>query len=988
MNQSSSSIAGRRYLAALVLLALLIGSSGAAAGLDQAGQAAFVRAVNLNGPALQIDGRVWEAENTAGNFTAEGKRFSDDSVLLRPPTDADRTAMIRSSVWGGNVRLSFSGLTPGPYQIILYVWEDNQTEQFDLLVNDRVVEAGFYSGSRGMWKRMGPWSAEADDGNLTVSAKGPGYGAANLSGIEIWAGTGAVPGPQKPDFNTSPTQDQLAFFENRIRPVLIEHCYECHSADADKIKGGLVVDSRAGIHTGGDTGPAIMPGVPESSMLIQALKHVTEDLAMPPDYKLPSHVITDFEEWIRQGAPDPRDNNTLAAIRAREDINWVEARKWWAFTPLESPSIPKVNQNDWPLNDIDHFILKRLENVGLAPSPDAEKRAWIRRATYDLTGLPPTPDEVQDFMADESPESRLSVVNRLLESPRYGERWGRHWLDVVRYADTAGDNSDYPVPQIHMYRDWVIDAFNRDMPYDEFIRHQLAGDLIPAASKEEKLQQIVATGYLANSRRFGSRVDDYPWHLTIEDTIDNLGRSFLGLTLSCARCHDHKFDPVTQKDYYGLYGIFHSTRYPWPGIELDKKQRDFVPLVPADEIESARQIIANQNSDINRLTKEISNLKKELKNTSGKEKDSLDQKLRKTEADLEDLKNTPLPFKMAYAVSEGLRIEDVPVHLKGDPARPGDIVRRSFLTVLGGSELPRQAGSSGRQYLADWIISKQTPLTARVMVNRIWQNHFGSGLVPTPNDFGKKGMPPTHPELLDYLAIQFRGNGWSIKDLHRQIMTSRTYAQSATRNAKALSADPSNELISGFPRRRLDAESIRDTMLFWSGHLKFGPAPEHPFPPSHDWNYTQHKPFKDVYPSDYRSVYLMTQRIQRHPFLAIFDGADPSTSTPTRTTSTTPLQALWLINDEFVHNQALAVANRILKKSQSSEDKAFGIRLIHEWLFARSPTPDEIHLGTDFLTSAGDRIRNDSSEDQNLELKTWASYIRVLFRLNEFVYID
>jgi hypothetical protein len=564
------------------------------------------------------------------------------------------------------------------------------------------------------------------------------------------------------------------------------------------------------------------------------------------------------------------------------------------------------------------------------------------------------------FLKDDSPAAFEKVVERLLNSPRYGERWGRHWLDVVRYADTAGDNSDYPIPQIHRYRDWVIEAFNRDLPYDEFVRDQLAGDLRGGSTEEERQQRIIATGYLANSRRFGSRVDDYPQHLTIEDTLDNLGRTFLGLTISCARCHDHKFDPISARDYYGLYGIFQSTRYPWPGIELDKQQRDFVPLVPVDQLSDARDLLATRKKEQTRLDKEVARLK--------------------------EVRTRSLPFELAYAVAESDSPGDAAVQQKGDPARPGDMVHRRFLTVLGEAGLPDDCRSSGRRELADWILADDNPLPARVMANRIWQHHFGRGLVPTPNDFGKQGKPATHPQLLDYLAVTFRSGGWSIKSMHRLIMASKTYQQSASRTDEAVARDPGNEWLAGFPRRRLDAESIRDAMLALGGNLDLTSAGAHPFPAPHTWNFTQHNPFKAVYDSRRRSVYLMTQRIQRHPYLAIFDGADPSTSTAARMSSTTPLQALYLLNDPLVHEQSRLIAERIMAQS---DDREARIEAAFELLFSRPAADSEQAAARDFLERA-DSLSGAGSADSREpgDAEAWQAFVRALLRLNEFVYLD
>src|SRR5688572_805206 len=686
-----------------------------------AADAVFLRGINLNGPAVTIDGRTWEAAASATGFRATGKTFANQKVTLKPPTDASRAEMIRSSVWGNKVELELSNLPDGSYQVFLYVWEDNHDEQFDLLVNGTVVVPQFHSGSAGMWKRLGPWRTTSIEGRLTILARGPSHGAANLSGLEIWAGDGPIPEQASPQFAAAPTPDQLAFFEAKIRPVLVENCYECHSAGAKKIKGGLLLDSRVAVQAGGNTGPVITPGNPDASLLIEAIRHLSEDLAMPPENQLAPQVIADFETWIRMGAPDSRATDTVAAVKASETIDWAAAREWWSFRPLAASKIPAVQNTRWAAGDLDRFVLARLEAASLKPAADADKRTLLRRATYDLTGLPPTPGETAAFLADPSPDAFARVVDRLLASPRYGERWGRHWLDVVRYADTAGDNSDYPIPQMHRYRDWVIDAFNRDLPYDEFVRGKIAGDLRGGSSVKEAHERVIATGYIANARRFESRVDDYHQHLTIEDTIDNLGRSFLGLTVSCARCHDHKFDPITAKDYYALYGVFHSTRYPWPGIELDKKQRDFVPLVPPEKFREAEAALQARKKEQTRLDKEVQRLKDVLKNAPAEEKKDLQAQIKAAENAAGEHAKQSVPFELAYAVADAANISDATVQHKGDPARPGEKVPRRFLTVLGGAELPPAATSSGRAQLAEWILAAENPLPARVMANRIWQ---------------------------------------------------------------------------------------------------------------------------------------------------------------------------------------------------------------------------------------------------------------------------
>jgi hypothetical protein len=776
----------------------------------------------------------------------------------------------------------------------------------------------------------------------------------------------------------APQDDGVAFFEKRIRPVLAEHCYSCHSAKADKLKGGLLLDTREGTLKGGDSGPALVPGSPGKSLLLQALRGADPDTVMPPKPKkrLPAAVVKDFEQWISAGAPDPRSADASAPARGK--IDWDEARKYWAFQPIREPAVPTVRDAAWPASPIDRFILARLEARGLKPAPDADPAAFLRRLTFDLTGLPPTPEEIEAFLADPSAEAAARVVDRLLASPAYGERWGRHWLDVVRYADTAGDNSDFPVPQHHRYRDYVIRSFNEDVPFDRFVREQIAGDLLPPAGEEERVRNVVATGYLANARRFGSRVDDYPWHLTIEDTIDNLGRTFLGFTVNCTRCHDHKFDPFTNDDYYGLYGIFASTRYPWPGIELEQKQRDFVALVPAEEARKGLAGRAERQKELEDAFKRIE-AEKRAADAAGRGEDDeairardhaagLAKALDAAKKERDQFAKVPLPFETGYAVAEGEKRTNARIQVKGDPERLGVEIPRRFPTILGGRALAGDARGSGRLELAEWIVDPANPLTTRVVANRIWHWHFGKGIVATPSDFGKQGRAPTHPELLDWLALRFRESGGSWKALHRMICLSRAYRMSSRDDADALQADPANDLLWRFSRRRLEAEAIRDSILAVSGGLDRSPSPPHPFPPQTQWDFTQHKPFIAVYESDRRSVYLMTQRIRRHPFLGIFDGADPNASTAVRVASTTPLQALYFLNDPFVHAQAKRFARRIAAERPDSDS-----RVDRAWRLAlgRPPTGEERRSALDHVERSG--------------ADGWESLARVLFRLNEFL---
>ena len=724
-----------------------------------------------------------------------------------------------------------------------------------------------------------------------------------------------------------PTPEAAAFFENRVRPLLAQECFKCHGPK--KQQGSLRLDSRAALLQGGDGGPAVVPGSPATSRLIQAVSQ-TGDLKMPPKKKLTSAQVAVLARWIQMGAPWP---GARAAPTRGGTITAAE-RTFWSFQPVANPAPPAVKDEAWPLSAVDRFLLARLEATGLKPAGMADKRTLLRRATFDLIGLPPTPAEVHAFLADDSPAAFARVVERLLASPHYGERWGRHWLDVVRYADTAGETADFPVPEASLYRDYVIDAFNRDKPYDAFIREQVAGDLLARqAPRQQYAELVTATGFLAISRRFGFDPQNYQ-HLTIQDTIDTLGQSVLGLSLGCARCHHHKFDPVTTADYYALYGIFDSTRYAFPGSEEKKRPADFPPLLPPNEAAARRQ--AKQ------------------------------------------------PVPVAYAVAEG-KAHDARIQKRGEPRLPGESVPRRFLEILGGDALPPQEKGSGRLELAEWLTRPSNPLTARVMVNRIWQHHFGKGLVATENDFGTRGRRPTHPELLDYLAHRFMASGWSVKAMHRLIVLSRAYQLSMGHDARAAQLDPVNELHGRFSRRRLDAEAIRDALLAVGGNLDHSRGTAHPFPPVGRWGFTQHNPFTAVYPTNRRSVYLMTQRIKRHPFLALFDGPDTNASTPRRLNTTVPTQALFLMNDPFVHEQSAGLARRILLARQEDRGRV-------EWAFevalARKPSADETSAALGFLRRYRQLLEGAKVPAGQQQAQAWAAFARTLLTRNEFLFVD
>jgi mono/diheme cytochrome c family protein len=990
------------------------------------------------------------------------------------------------------------------------------------------------------------------------------------------------------------------FFENRIRPLLTQHCIECHGQQ--KQEGGLRLDSREGWQRGGDRGAAIEPEHPERSLLLRAVNYEDPELQMPPEKRLSPSEIANIEVWIQSGATDPRRESQRANAQR---LDPQQARNFWSFKPLTSPEPPKIHSATWSQNPVDAFIKNHLDKKGLRVVPHADRQTLIRRATFDLTGMPPTAAEVKTFVEDESPLAFESLIDRLLNSPAYGERWGRHWLDIARYADTAGDGSDYPVREAAKYRNWVINAFNADTPYDQFVREQIAGDILAGEGEiSQYANRITATGFLAIGKRYGYKASPAFQYLDFADVIDSLGRSLLGLSLGCARCHDHKYDPISADDYYAWYGILQSSKWAFPGGEEQKRPAHFPPLVPPSvvsqldsqrstalsqidlqisqlkddqlqfnpnyrgggmdlgfEAQSLGKPLANpwvsagpievsadaqspfvhihpvgkkgvrmgsgkptdgiryvfpkplntttaktihftvdfrplespQNPGafrmylgrgvVQSLAVEFSATSRELALRNGKqwepickltpgswytlqvevdpvsktysgtigtadsnikfdnkatdpnwdgvadcficdgfghvpgaacERDidnlglqsrafakpdstsiadpatraSREKRLTKIETQLnilserrKSLASRPV-YPVAYAVAEADPI-NARIQLRGDPFRLGKEVPRRNLEILGAEAVTPGAGS-GRLDLAEWITRPTNPLTARVFVNRVWSWHFGQGIVGTPSDFGSRGEAPTHPQLLDWLASDFIRSGWSIKHLHRLIMSSRTYQLGSHDHHENMKIDPSNRFHWRFSRRALDAESIRDAMLMVSGELNRATPTAHPFPPVDTWAFTIHNPFHGVYESTHRSIYMMIQRNRRDPYLSLFDAADPNQSVAERLPTTTPSQALFLMNSPFVHEQAAKFARKIHAFPGDTRTKL-------KWAFltAHGRVPEE-HLvdnGIEFLSAYQTRSP-DPPNGVTAELRALSAFARVLLTSNAFLYLD
>ena len=730
------------------------------------------------------------------------------------------------------------------------------------------------------------------------------------------------------------------FFETKIQPVLSENCFKCHSHQADRIKGKLMLDSREGVLLGGNTGPAVVPGRPDDSLLIQAIRYSDEDLKMPPpDHggQLNSQQIADLTEWVRRGAPDPRVLNMTSSGKTYGGVG----KAHWAFQPVVKPDVPAVKDHAWCQSPVDNFILAHLESLGLHPNAVADKRTLIRRVTFDLIGLPPTESEIQAFIADETPGAYAKVVDRLLASPHYGERWARYWLDVARYSDTKDGvlmyGDDRVRPYAYTYRDYVIDAFNSDKPYNEFIVEQLAADRLVAAEKKKKTETpaqandrsvLAALGFLTLGNQFDGRRDD-----VIADQIDVTTKAFLGLTVACARCHDHKFDPIPTKDYYSLYGVFANTAEP---TRVSQE-----PTLHAKVPETAA--LLDYLAKVNELDKKEADLQREFqafRRTRTRDPQKR-RELVKAEAlvdrEFGDLEiNHPGAPARANVVADVSNPQDYHVLIHGEVGNTGDKVPRRFLEVLSPDpkHRPEWTKGSGRLDLAHAIADPKNPLTARVLVNRLWQQHFGVGFVTTPDDLGNMCSPPVNPELLDWLALHFVESGWDIKQLQRTIVLSSTYQQGNTPNEAAVALDPENRFLWRANLHRLDFEELYDSILAISGTLDPTIGGK-PLTAASDSFGTR------------RSIYTYIDRRNPPELLTQYDFPNPNTPTGKRYGTTVPQQALFLMNSPLVIETARKLTHRAEFAALESDEAR--VASLYLAIFQRPPTEQEVSLGVRYV---------------------------------------
>lgn len=778
-----------------------------------------------------------------------------------------------------------------------------------------------------------------------------------------------------------PSAADLEFFEKKVRPILVERCYECHSAESGKSKGGLTVDSQPALLQGGDNGPALVAGAPDKSLLITAIRYQKRELQMPPKSPLPAAEQRVLEEWIQRGAPDPRREEIAASVKPRP-VDVEQGRRHWAFRAVADVPTPK---NGHP---IDAFLQARLAEKGLDFAPPAEPATFLRRITFDLTGLPPTPEELAAFVADHAaaPEAAVRrLVDRLLASPHYGEKWGRHWLDVARYADSNGLDENIALGTAWRYRDYVVRAFNHDKPFDRFLTEQIAGDLLPARDLAERQENATATAFLNLGAKVLAEPDKEKLTMdVIDEQLETTGRAFLGMTLGCVRCHDHKFDPVTQADYYALAAIFKSTQ----SFSSDRMGAlSLAHETPLGDFEDFATVKIAEQALVTKKT-EVSAAQAEAKKKPGPDAEArimrLMDEMEAIEKSLPDLP-TAIGVRDAEAIQPKLAI-----HIRGSHLSLGKEVPRGFIEVMQSPDAPAPAfprERSGRLELARWLTDPAHPVTARVIVNRVWTWHFGRGIVGTPDNFGLLGDAPSHPELLDWLARWLPANGWSLKDLHRLILTSRAYRQGGretVRSPQAAEADPENRLLHHFPMRRLEAEEVRDSLLAVAGLLDLNMGGK--TVPLRNRQFVFNHTSKDLtkYDSLRRALYLPIIRNNLYDLFQQFDYPDPAVSTGQRNSTIVSPQALLLMNSPLASQAAAGLASRLQRQEGDLEAR---VRRAVALAYGRAARADDLQHARNFLAAADATLASQVEDPAKRERQAWELLCQAWMMTNEFLYL-
>ncbi len=754
---------------------------------------------------------------------------------------------------------------------------------------------------------------------------------------------------------------QRAFFENKIRPVLVKKCYSCHSSKSEEVGGKLRMDTRDGMRVGGESGPAFVEGRPKESLLIQALRY--DGLEMPPNEPLPESVINDFVTWVKMGVPDPRIDHPLIAKKPTTDAAPPKP-ELWAFQPVSDPEIPSVQDGSWCYDTLDRFVLSRIESAELTPTHDAAPVRLVRRLYFDLIGLPPNTQQVESFVADFQQRQQRAVtalVDELLNSPHFGERWGRHWLDVARYGESNGNDGlgrNPTFPHAWRYRDYVIQALNDDVPYDRFLTEQIAGDLLPAKTPEERDRLLVATGFLALGSKPAKAMNVNFDMDVVNDQINVVSTAVMGLSVACARCHDHKHDPIPTSDYYALAGIFRSTETLW-GYAANQPLT--APETPLHVLKSKKAYVPPRDSGAKPvIDKHTLSRKKKPKNVYAP--------------------GTPL----AMGVREKKKPVDCKINIKGESKKLGPSVPRGFLSACKTTEVPSiSAKTSGRLQLAEWLTSPDHPQTSRVMVNRIWLHMFGQALVRTPDDFGVYGERPANPQLLDHLATRFRTEGWSIKQLIRQIVLSHTYQLSCFCDDLILESDPENKLLCRHNRRRLDAESLRDSILSVSNQLNREPGLASDIA---NVDELVNKAGNLHLSNNHRSIYLCQLRHSKPPELSAFDLPDSTKPIGKRNETTLPTQSLFLINGSFLIAQSQFFSQEILAiPDLDDKDRVYQVYLR---ALNRVPQSSELQRALALIQDVDTALQSKISQEEIRRVTVWATLCQALMTTNEFRYVE